>query len=64
MTNKRKEKKVKPICYGDYGDKEDDELVEMREEFMDYIEKGMSQEFIDKFHELLEVERELTLREE
>jgi len=51
------------IHYGDYGSKEDDELVTMREELMDFIEKGKREEFINKFHELLEVERELTLRE-
>jgi len=53
-----------PIHYGDYGNKEDEELIKMREELMDYIEKGKTEVFINKFHELLEVERELTLRED
>lgn len=58
-----KSKKLEPLHYGDYGDLEDDDLTTMREELMDYIEKGMTKIFIHKFHELLEVERELTLRE-
>ncbi len=58
-----KAKKEKVVHYGDFGDLEDDTLVSMREELMDYIEKGKSQFFIRKFHELMEVERELTLRE-
>ena len=60
---KKKVKKLKPIHYGDYGDLEDDTLISMREELMDFIEKSKTQFFIRKFHELLEVERELTLRE-
>ena len=52
------------IHYGDYGSKEDEELIKMREELMDYIEKSKTEAFINKFHELLEVERELTLRED
>lgn len=54
----------KPLHYGDYANKDDDELIEMRENLMNYIETKKTQEFIDKFHELLEVERELTLRED
>lgn len=52
------------IHYGDFDNKEDDELVELREELMDYLEKDKSEEFINKLHELQEVERELTLRED
>ena len=43
---------------------EDDELIEMREVLMDFIEQGMKESFINKFHLLLEVERQLTLRED
>lgn len=50
--------------YGELGGVETEELLDMREVFMDYIEKDMTQEFINKFHFLLEVERELTLRED
>lgn len=50
--------------YGDLGSVEDDDLVALREVFMDYIEKDKTQDFIKKFHFLLEVERELTLRED
>jgi len=51
--------------YGSLGDvDEDDDLCEMREILMDFIEKDSSQAFINKFHLLLEVERELTLRED
>jgi hypothetical protein len=51
--------------YGDLGCVEDsDDLCTMREILFDFIEKDKSQEFIAKFHLLLEVERELTLREE
>lgn len=60
----KKKKKLEPVHYGDYGDLEDDTLCSMREELMDYIEKGKTQFFIRKFHELMEVERELTLRED
>lgn len=42
---------------------DDDTLNEKREELMDFLEKGMTQEFIDTLHTLQEVERELTLRE-
>lgn len=59
-----KEKKPEPIHYGDYGNLDDDTLCELREELMDYLEKGRSQLFIHKLHELMEVERELTLRED
>lgn len=41
----------------------DDDLIEKREELMDYLEKDKTQEFIDKLHELQEIERALTLRE-
>jgi len=47
-----------------YEDLTDDVLVKKREELLDEIEKGKTQEFIDKFHKLLEIERELTLRED
>jgi hypothetical protein len=54
----------KKIAYGDYGSKEDDELVEMREELMDTIEIWLGHEHRrETLHELMEVERELTLRE-
>ena len=49
--------------YGDYSNKSDDFLIKKRERLMDYLEKDKTQEFIDKLHELQEVERELTLRE-
>ena len=58
-----KVKESDPIHYGDYGAMETEELSEMRESLMDYLEKGQSKTFIRKFHELMEVERELTLRE-
>lgn len=50
--------------YGELGGVETEELLDMREVFMDYIEKDKTQDFINKFHFLLEVERELTLRED
>lgn len=51
--------------YGSLGELNDDndELNTMREMLMDFIEKDASESFINKFHLLLEVERELTLRE-
>lgn len=57
-------KKLAQVHYGDLGAKEDDDLVTMREELMDYLEKGMNKTFIHKLHLLQEVERELTLRED
>jgi hypothetical protein len=42
----------------------DDKLIEQREKLLDYIEKNHTQTFINKFHKLLEIERELTLRED
>lgn len=63
-TTKKKAKKLEPVHYGDYGNLDDDTLCQLREELMDFIEKGRSQLFIHKFHELMEVERELTLRED
>ena len=51
--------------YGALSDvEEDDDLCDMRELLMDFIEMGKSESFINKFHLLLEVERELTLRED
>lgn len=51
--------------YGALASEDDDEkLIEMREVLMDFIEQGMSESFINKFHLLLEVERELTIRED
>jgi hypothetical protein len=44
--------------------KTDTYLIKKREILMDWIEKDRSQDFIDKLHNLLEIERELTLREE
>ena len=52
------------LHYVDYGEKEDEELVELREQLMDYLETGASEEFCHKLYELLEVEREMTLRED
>ena len=51
------------VHYGDFGEKENDELVKMREDLMDYLEKDKTEEFINKLHLLQECERELTLRE-
>jgi hypothetical protein len=48
----------------DYEEKSDDYLIARREKLTDWLETDMSQEFIRKFHDLLEVERELTLRED
>lgn len=42
----------------------DDDLTQKREELIDFLETGMSEEYIKKLHEWAEVERELTLREE
>jgi hypothetical protein len=36
----------------------------MRENLLDYLEKDKREEYIEKLHELLEVEREITLSEE
>jgi hypothetical protein len=47
----------------EFSNMDDDTLIEIREELMDYVEADTSEEFKDKFHKLLEVERELTLRE-
>ena len=55
---------TKTIHYGDFGNKEDDEPIELREELMDFLEAGKDEEFINKLHALQEVERELTLRED
>jgi hypothetical protein len=52
------------IHYGDFANKDDDELIKMRENLLDYLEKDKREEYIEKLHELLEVEREITLREE
>ena len=53
---------TKDMNYGDYADKDNEKLSELREELMDYVEKGQSKTFVKKFHELMEVERELALR--
>ena len=42
----------------------DDELIEKREVLLDRVEKDKTQGFIGKIHELLEIDRELTLRED
>ncbi len=47
----------------DYSKKTDNWLIKQREELLDYIEKDKTNEFYKKLHKLLEVERELTLRE-
>jgi hypothetical protein len=54
----------KTICYGDSEVFSDDTLIKMREDLMDYLEKNKTDFYIQKLHELMEVERELTLREE
>lgn len=43
---------------------EDDELLEMRETLMDFLEQGMKEEYINKLHLLLEVEYQLSSRED
>lgn len=50
--------------YGALDEVEDnDELLEMRETLMDFLEQGMREEYINKLHLLLEVEYQLTSRE-
>ncbi len=54
-----------PIEAGDYAGKSDDELVTMREELTDQIEIWLGHEHRrESLRELMEVERELTLREQ
>jgi len=48
----------------DYKNTDDSVLIAAREVLLDEIERGKNQEFIDNFHKLLEIERELTLRED
>jgi hypothetical protein len=50
--------------YGSLSHIEDEEeLIDMMEVFADYLEQGMSEEYITKLHFMRELERELTLRE-
>jgi hypothetical protein len=42
---------------------DDDELNDMRETLLDFLEKGMKEEYINKLHLLLEVEYQLSSRE-
>ena len=63
---KKKTKKIiklEPIRNDVFVNLDDDTLCDIREELTDFIEKGRSQLFVHKLHELIEVERELTLRE-
>ena len=51
--------------YGTLGKFEDDEeLVEDLSTLEDFLEQGMSKEYITKLHLMREMERELTLRED
>lgn len=52
------------MVYGEYGGKTDSYLMKRREKLLDILEKTLmehGQE--DRLYELMEVERELTLRE-
>lgn len=42
----------------------DEELLEMRETLMDFLEQGMREEYVNKLHLLLEIEYQLTNRED
>lgn len=46
-----------------YETKSDDYLCNKREKLLDFLETGMRESYIKKLHDLLEIERELTLRE-
>jgi len=48
----------------DYCSYTDDALVEEREHYLDLLEANMSEKGIRNLYELMEIERELTLREE
>ena len=39
-------------------------LIDMREQLMDYLEQGMREEYINKLHLLLEVEYQLSKRDD
>jgi hypothetical protein len=49
--------------YGTLEDVDEELLTEYMEIFADFLEQGMSQEYINKLHFMRELERELTLRE-
>ncbi len=50
--------------YGTLSDVEDDEeITEDMSVLADFLEQGMSEEYINKLHLMREMERELTLRE-
>lgn len=54
-----------PKIHGDYADLTDEMLDELREQLIFALEEKVeTQAFVDKLHELVEVERELTLRED
>lgn len=48
----------------DYSKKSNDWLVEKREILLDFLEKDKTERFKHDLHQLLEVERELTFRED
>lgn len=48
----------------EYGSMEDDALNEEREHYLDLLQSNMSEKGIKNLNELMEIERELTLREE
>ena len=47
----------------DFENADDEDLIEMREVLLDFLEQGMKEEYINKLHLLLEVEYNLTTRE-
>lgn len=49
--------------YGTLEGVDDDTLTGYMEVFADFLEQGMTQEYINKLHFMRELERELTLRE-
>lgn len=51
------------ICYGDYGSKGDDWLATRREELLKQLTARLGNTSRNRLYELMEVERELTLRE-
>lgn len=60
MTNKLKKfLKIPRIA-----EAEDDDLIKMREDLVALIEQGQGDRFKQALSDLLEIERELTLREE
>lgn len=57
-------KNKKPVHNSDYCSYTDDALNEEREHYLDLLESNMSEKGIKNLYELMEIERELTLREE